>query len=231
MTEEELKRRKTAHHEAAHAAIALALGGEIHGAVSLVPRRRWRAVAFVNGSRPGHAVTVDPGLPLVLWDVELRRMIETEIMVFLAGTHGEALVPLHPPVAALSVSNADKAASTLKVVPSAPLTAVEKAQLSSGDDPNEPPIQNDLSVAYELAEAAVGVGAAAHALLTLLDEQTRWFVQLEAPRIRRLARLLLAHEELGATAVKAALTEETWAATGSSSLAVASSRADGATGG
>lgn len=85
----------TAFHEGGHAVATVELGGRLVGPVSIMPRRRWLGVAFVDApkARGEDWERVDVGLPAPLWNARVRRRVEVDVMLSLAGPVGEGLVP------------------------------------------------------------------------------------------------------------------------------------------
>lgn len=96
------ERRRTAWHEAGHAVVAYALGGAeaINAAVTIDPGMTWNGLACVGAGRiaAGEPSPEDVDVtdsPLA-WPQRERRLVESELAIYLAGEIAEELREREP---------------------------------------------------------------------------------------------------------------------------------------
>jgi hypothetical protein len=92
---EQAERDRIAFHEAGHATAAFLLGGCITGPVSIAARKHWRGVAFC---RARHYPLDDVDrvkilMPMALLPPRLRRSLEIDAIISLAGRAAEMIRP------------------------------------------------------------------------------------------------------------------------------------------
>jgi hypothetical protein len=203
--------QRVAYHEAAHVVAAVRLGGRVAGPVTIIPSKRWLGSAWTLPRRAPQRDfdRVDVGRPLALWPAALRRQLECETMVVLAGGVGELLAPRSleypPPDPELDLereaNRRRRAAAAVEALP-----AAQALLLARGDDPDIAPAKTDPERAHELAELLAGP-AGASSLLAHLQQQVAAVV-LELPGrldVERLAKALLERDVLAAADVRALL--------------------------
>lgn len=189
---------RLAIHEAAHAVVAIALGRGLSGPVSIRPGKHFSGIAFVDAP----TLTAVPllGAPVILLDPDLRKMVETEIVIHLAGPEAERFLFEKPRSSRRPVLPDEQAAERLARV--LVLSPSESARLREAEDSDEPR-RSDEDWAHELAWALAGSNEVAH-YLAWLREVTRHL--LLSPSVARsvlaVADELAKHEVLPASAVK-----------------------------
>jgi hypothetical protein len=202
---DEAELERLAWHEAAHATAAYLLGGCIRGPVSIEPRLHWAGVAFCRSRRvPFSDIDRSASGPMCLLPPRLRRAIETDIIISLAGPAAERIRPGRPiesGYVAAHERDPDEERSRLLV---AALTTTEVRLLEHGDDENRP-IKSDMTNAWNgcdaLAQELSGLQ------LQMLQVETDLLVR--TPRFQTLcaalAEALLENITLSARSVRAIL--------------------------
>ncbi|MBA3739204.1 MAG: hypothetical protein H0W97_11645 [Actinobacteria bacterium] len=171
------QRVRTAHHEAGHAAMAWVLGRSV-GVVSIRPSEHVLGLAFWG---PARRATVPAGVstrPAVLWPADLRRSIETSILISLAGEIAERYAP---PQDAPRVTRLPERVAPLTPRETSRLADVEAAEIH----------QTDWQRAVELIDllADPDGGSFGHAYLEALAALADEIVR--SPRFRALADALI----------------------------------------
>jgi hypothetical protein len=186
-------------HEAAHAAAAWVLRGQV-GAVSIRRSKRWAGVAAVSGPRHSGG-TVDVEQPPILWPADVRHALECDAVICLAGIAAEAM--LAPPVTGYVPTSEDE--QQAKRV-ARELSPSDQHFLARG---NIDEVAGSTDNEKAAAAAHVLAGQHVSACLGWLRHQTVWLVTTN--RFRRLVDALvpalLEHTDLGAATVRRILKE------------------------
>ena len=202
-------RRRTAHHEAAHAVVAELLGIRVD-VVSIRPAEHHRGVTIhaaygtddevteIVARRHGKSLLARwCSVPYPLFDPDERRHAESRIMVSLAGRMGELLAP--DPLTGYRDETAD-VDQERAIVAAVELTAEQGAWL---DDAEQRVICPDEDTAFETAWWNTGKEAAG-ALVNYLTWETRRLMFSDL--VRRLLPLvvdqLLTHEVISGETVR-----------------------------
>jgi hypothetical protein len=194
---------RTAWHEASHAVILLRLTGTVPPTISIDP-----AVCFGSGRRPDFA-DHDPDAPLCLANPDLRRLVEADIIVRLAGHEAERLalpvtarVQDPPEVVALArAAQPPKVLELLDIIDAEPASSVLDLEAGALDDP-----RSDDAVALDLALRLAGMRANHYIVWCRVEAAALVGANLDA--IRRLAAELLQRRIMGAAAILAILESE-----------------------
>ena len=175
---------RTCLHETGHVLMARAFGWDI-GALTVTPGRRWAGCADLQPVRFDLDIVaaIDTTGPVPAWPEEIRRRLEGDVMVLLAGETAEkVLTPAtegrHPDTAA------ETAAATLATLP--PVSDDDKAWALTTVD-NLANTSDEAKITRTLAAMFGSDLASANAFLNYSEAQCRRFVTLHASDIRRIA--------------------------------------------
>lgn len=201
-------RLKVAYHEAGHAVAAQLLRGRIVGPVSIRPTKRWSGVAYVRAPRfsPRDVETVDLAFPIATYPVGLRRALELDAIICLAGPAAEALRPDQSPVRGYRPEPASRLDDRLAAGAVAALTSGEARMLARGNEDETDPRPHDEQRALDATLALVGYERAG-ALLEFLRVETKVFVCSYSfqRRLHPLAAALVERTDLSARFVRGLL--------------------------
>jgi hypothetical protein len=202
------ERALTSYHESGHAVMALALGGLISGPCSISPSRLWKGVAHVRarGFSPRDAESIRVGRGILAYPARVRRSLESDVIISLAGHESEQYRP-HTIAVEGYVGESPRLAETIEKFALAPLTRADAKLLARGD--LDEPLPNDVMRAFASVERLVAGERRVWALIRFLAEETAELVAGEVfqRRLHRLAAALLEHETLGARAVREVLAD------------------------
>jgi hypothetical protein len=193
------ERRRVAYHEAGHAVMAYTVGRR-NGVVSIRPGEHYNGIAFHGPApRPSELERGKLGLPVPLLPARLRRWIETEILIVVAGREAEFFRFIPP--TRYSGPDPDEEAAVRLARASVELSTRESEALAAADHAELPV---DERQAEKLAWVAVGPDAEGWAYLNWLRATTRNLVG-ESGFFRLVEALvpeLLRHEVLGGRSVR-----------------------------
>lgn len=201
-------RERTAIHEAAHATMAH-LVGRAPGAMSIIPALGYNGICFFGRSRrvPQRDLA-KLGAALPLLPATLRRSVELDVMVALAGP---VAADMWWPSSGYGTTPDELEAERLvqSLAPRAALTVRERSTLAAAEA--TPTFESDESTAWGMTEALNGDARIALAHLATLREVTRALVEEPSFQrlVSRLARLVLRHRTVSARAVRAVFGERT----------------------
>jgi hypothetical protein len=159
--------RILAHHEASHAVVAWVLGRPI-GLLSIRPGRHYQGVVTYRGWRWPLDGERTPALwrPAILWPARLRRMLEMDICILLAGVLGEQFVD---PLSTEDPGGEDEQRAKRAADALAGLTPRLKEQLATLEA--DEPFPTDDQQAWDRVDALSGREADAHLFyLRAVDE-------------------------------------------------------------
>jgi hypothetical protein len=205
------QRRRTAFHEASHSVIANMLGLRV-GVVSIRPSKNHSGVAFAGG--PIKLLESEAGKimrPAPLMPARFRRLVETRIMVSLAGDSGEAyaMTDRSGYVDQTDLREAERLAAMIaSPLKPSELSKIEQRLLAAAETGPKP--TSDEARSLELALVTTDDDAEARALVAYLRVVTARMVFSEpaASRIPLFAETLLAKEVLSARSTRRALRGE-----------------------
>jgi hypothetical protein len=201
---DEDERLRTAYHECGHVAAAHMLRGPV-GLVSIGPRCAWGGIARAGARRyhPGELERTDFEAPLALWPPRVRCFLEGRMLILLAGSAAERLVPVFMPDGYLPAARCEARAAEQV----ARLSRRDRMFLARGDEREPDPARRDEAKAVEDAQL-LAPEAAGRLLEHLRCEAYRLTAM---PRFQRLVSALvpalLAAEDLPGAAVRRILRE------------------------
>ena len=188
---------RDALHEAGHLVVASVLGRKLYGA-TVNPGTRLAGCSLFASPDPipaGDLAGVDvEDLPFVLWPASLRRNLEEQALISLAGPAAEL---------ALAGPVAGRVPDPVAVL-AAELVAGEADLAWAAQVVDEAPHPSDADSVAQAAFVAFGRDAGqAGPWISWLDAQARELVICHESLIRRLAGCLVASQVLGAAALEA----------------------------
>jgi hypothetical protein len=186
-----------AYHEAGHAVAAVLLGGRITGPLAMT--ESGRGLAF-TGAPERDLDELDAGLPAVAWPAQLRRSLEIEAMICLAGAEAEKYAPLHLVDAVAGGYSLDER-TIARRTPVLPPTGEELRKLSRALGETLP---SDVENIYDLATVMSADDGGAWPLIEWWRRETTAFVAgpLFQARLHPLADALMRHGTLSAGSVR-----------------------------
>jgi hypothetical protein len=180
------RRRLTAHHEAGHAVAAHLLGRRLE-LISIKPGRRHLGFA-ANRAPPIHvAVEHVEGVPLTHQPEALRRAVETDVIVYLAGYLAEFLV--EPQAPGQPIAPAEDIAAAREAL--SHLTPRDVELLQRHEDELARSDKSDDDLAHEIARLFADGKDESEALLCWLTVSARRLVVRNKRPIAALAERLL----------------------------------------
>jgi hypothetical protein len=192
---------RTRIHEASHVAVARCFGWQLGPMTAAAGLHSEGCALFTVPGVPADVFArMDASRPFTLWEPELRRTLETRVMVSMAGEVGALL--LMPRAGRYIPPVRERAVALAASLPEPSAQAVAEVRELA----DSPTADTDAHAVAQLAWAGFGSDyASAGMFLQFAEAQTRAIVDQEADRIRRLADVLAERATLTGQAAETVL--------------------------